>query len=886
MANGFDTILQLTTETLSSAEKERILIDFSRELGWEPSDRVYPEPDLESITSGHLVVEHGLEQSAVITFLKSPASYLEQQQITQILSISYNNLIDWHIYVEKDKVTYVFNRRYPLQPKSLPLARSNVANLQSTTFAQIVGDAPNPNFPALDDALVENISLWRRNLAAELNGKPQNSNYSALFNAIIFVRAAEDLAYRSDGRKDSILLSILKKHATKNEKTTISEIIEKALRKLIKSRLPKDFLELEKIKLFDSLSPAITYDLFSSFYKSHKVPYSYDFAIMSKHALSRIYEKYVSLLRFEEPGTQLSFLPSLPKEEYDKSYGSVYTPQFIARFFARFLYNRLPPLVFRKIKTIDPACGSSIFLRTILELQSVSNYNGISSEDVALLFRRVYGIDIEETAIQASKLSISLLYLVLMSGKLPKTLNVFAADALEYFLKHPDLCGDFDVVVANPPFVPHDLQNVFLRQNLTRVLGDLLIGKPDLYLAFLKMAVDMLKPGGYGLFVLPHVFLKNSSAASLRGYLHQQTWIHCLADLSAISVFNDRGSYVILIIFQKKDPQYIGSEPKATMIRCQEFVGHALQDYLSGNKKENQFYSIYDVDQETFADDEWMVLTPAESSVQSKLRRFSPLSEYLDVRQGVITGWDDVFIIQRNQIPKGEEKIWAPLLRDRDMQRFVTPKGSPYWVFYPIIEGKKLTQSDLERKFPRTWEYLLNHKSVLKARKSSRPNAWWEPTSPRSPEYLFRPKLVSPHLVLLPRFGLDETGRFAVSHGPYLTAKQPESELDFLKFYMGILNSSVGAWLISTHTDKYSRGYARLEVKTLGSIPVPNPAEIPARELAGLIRLVDKKLERSSDQGIDHQIDFLVSQIYELTVDEIKVMNFEGYNAKGYFATE
>ena len=71
--------------------------------------------------------------------------------------------------------------------------------------------------------------------------------------------------------------------------------------------------------------------LLMDFYNNRFAPYSYDFSIMSKHALSRIYEHYTALLHVAE-SAQMTFFARLPEEEWNKRHGSIYTPQFIARY--------------------------------------------------------------------------------------------------------------------------------------------------------------------------------------------------------------------------------------------------------------------------------------------------------------------------------------------------------------------------------------------------------------------------------------------------------------------------------------------------------------------------------------------------------------------------
>jgi len=879
MTTGFDLISRLTSPTINPLEQGRMVKDFAQLLGWEPSERLDPTPNLQDVTHGHLIVEHGLENSAVITFLISPASQasLSSEQNRQILGISYNNLIDWHIYVERNQVTYIFNRIDPPEPViQKRLSSSDIDGLRSTMLDQITGKAPNPNFPALDNALADTISYWKRNLAAELGNEPGLADYSALFNAIIFVRAVEDHQRRLQEGVSRVLLDEFGNSAT--EERNLRLILGNVLHRYINGRLPKNLFDPERLRVFDDLNPDLAYDLLSHFYKSLRVPYAYDFAIMSKHALSRIYEHYVSLLSFEEKSPQLSFVPRLPEEQYSKNYGSVYTPQFIARFFARFLHDLLPPITFRKLRILDPACGSGMFLRTFLEFQCARDLDAASSDEINLAFQNVKGIDIDENAAQATRLSLSLLYLVLMSGDLPKSLDIEASDALSYFESHPDMKGQFDVIVANPPFISADNQSKEWRSQMMRFMGELARGKQDSYAPFLKMAVDALKPGGYGMFVLPHSFLRQQSAQKVREYLQERTWIRCLADLSDIEVFGDKASYAILFIFQKKAERALppGMEPEATIIFCRSQVGQALQDYLSGKRPIHRQYSIYNVEQIEFAEGEWNILPPQDAAVLRKFNQMRPLGDFASVLQGVVTGADNVFIRPLSEISQDDLPVWKPLLRDRDMQRYTTPGESAHVVFCPMLEGQVLSEHEIAEKYPKTWQYLLQKRDSLLHRGSAISAAnWWLPARLRDPGKMFRPKIITPHLILLPRFSLDVQGKYLVSRSPVIVSLDLPGEMEVLKFILGVLNSTVGGWLLSRYSDKYSHGYARLEGKTLRSVPVPDPSKVPFAKLSYLLGLVDKKLAGNQDEQIDQAIDQEVAMLYGLTQEDIAVLGFK-----------
>src|SRR5580658_7998187 len=71
----YELIQQLTTSIPAPPlDNRRRLNDFAFELGWRPSDQL-SLPGTEEFASGHLVVEHGLQNSAVISFLRKPARY-------------------------------------------------------------------------------------------------------------------------------------------------------------------------------------------------------------------------------------------------------------------------------------------------------------------------------------------------------------------------------------------------------------------------------------------------------------------------------------------------------------------------------------------------------------------------------------------------------------------------------------------------------------------------------------------------------------------------------------------------------------------------------------------------------------------------------------------
>lgn len=884
MPSLYDIITQLTSSSLPDGERSRLLNDFAYHFGWTPSDS-FEVSSLGEFANAHLVVEHGLENSAVISFLRRRFSDLDFAEKRRLLNISYNNLVDWHIQIESDQIIYVFNRSDPERiVATYRVSRDELDSLRSTAFEQISGKRQNPNLPALDDALIETISFWKRYLSAELEGSVSNRELSALFNAIIFVRAVEDNFRRiyTSSTKEPLPIQALLEIGVTSDATqlVLRQIILKTLERFGQDDVPQYLVDEPLLRTFDRLEQQTITALFRDFYRiKYARPYEYDFSVMSKHALSRIYERYTNLLRIVEVDSeQGAFFSPLPEEARNKAFGSVYTPEFIARFFARYLREQMPPLAFRRLSSIDPAIGSGIFLRTLLELQCDPTQGKVTTELIEAAFENVMGLDIDPNACQAALLSLSLLHLVL-TNRLPSKLNVYPEEAIKFYQEHSELKETRGAVVANPPFVSLETQSEAMRARLAEFMAEDASGRIDLYLAFLKIGLEMLKPGGYGLFILPHNFLIGKHASGMRKLVSETSWIRCLVDLSAIRVFEETDTYIILLIFQKR----LGVEPapSATIVKCQELAGKALQDVVEGHMTETKYYSIYKVEQEAFASSEWITSRPSEEAVRRKLELSPTLDSFLEIRQGFISGRDKVFIVGAEDLPKREKKIFAPFLPDREMLPYTVPEKTSRYVFYPFIDRRRVEEVELREKFPQTWEYLLAHKPELESRPPVRRKQllWWQPERPRLPQNMIRPKIISPHLVVMPRFSLDLKGKYAISRAPLLyprevlvegEAQEVGVENDLLRYFVAVLNSSVCYRYIAEQSTRYGSGYVMLEPRTLAKTPVPDPTQVPPVTMRRLLSLVDKRLVTTGTDiiGIEKELDEIVSGLYGLSPEE------------------
>src|ERR1035438_4320724 len=140
---------------------------------------------------------------------------------------------------------------------------------------------------------------------------------------------------------------------------------------------------------------------------------------------------------------------------------------------------------------------------------------------------------------------------------------------------------------------------------------------------------------------------------------------------------------------------------------------------------------------------------------------------------------------------------------------------------------------------------------------------------------MMRPKIVTPHVVIAPRFGLDAGGRYAISRAPIVLSRvQGAAEKDHLCYLAGLLNSTACFWHIAQRSHVYQRGYSRLEVSRFGGTRVPSFSSVDKSIARKLIRLVGARIEAVGDKAleIERTIDEISADLYGLSRNQRKIV--------------
>lgn len=235
--------------------------------------------------------------------------------------------------------------------------------------------------------------------------------------------------------------------------------------------------------------------------------------------------------------------------------GQFFTPRNVVKFISKMLLKHVDSN--KKIKIIDPTCGSGGMLTTLYNL----------SDNIG----EAVGIDIDSRLVRISNLNCVI-------NKI-KNFNIIHNSFLMI-----DLDNDFDIAISNPPF----------GSKVTRpdILNKFELGKgkksQDLELLILEKIIKSLKPGGMCGIVLPMGVFNNKSTKGVRNFVLEKTNIICSVGLPN-GVFKSSGTGCeTSLLFFKKNP----TERTSCKMYVSETVGYETKTKFAKSIQNNDLERI------------------------------------------------------------------------------------------------------------------------------------------------------------------------------------------------------------------------------------------------------------------------------------------------------
>ena len=450
-----------------------------------------------------------------------------------------------------------------------------------------------------------------------------------IIDRIIFLRVAEDRGVENYGdlREACNNNNGLKPIVDNSYYQNIVEIFKKSDGKYNSGifDFSKDKIT-DKIKVDNKVIKEIINDLYYP-----KSPY--EFSVISVEIIGNAYEQFLGKTitiganhakSGQTPRAKIEFKP-----EVRKAGGVYYTPEYIVDYIVENtvgekIKNKKPNEI-AKIKIVDPACGSGSFLlgaykyllnyhREYYSKQGKKKFLGSKEDAITedgelalwvkkqILINNIFGVDIDSNAVEVTKLS---LLLKCMEGETPASimnnqslfneralpsldenikcgnsligndfysggdsLNIdietqYKINCFDWEREFPSIFkdGGFDIVIGNPPYVfvkyvewAEDIKNYFAdnynisnKNNKSKANQS---GKINLYTLFIFRSNQILKENGYFSFIVPNGLLRTTTYDMARKFILNNYHIDFIADLKD-GVFKGVTAPTIIFRFSK-----------------------------------------------------------------------------------------------------------------------------------------------------------------------------------------------------------------------------------------------------------------------------------------------------------------------------------------------
>ncbi len=535
-----------------------------------------------------------------------------------------------------------------------------------------------------------------------------------------------------------------------------------------------------------------------------------------------------------------------------------------------------------------------------------SDWRLTTAEKKRILLNNIFGVDIDQQAVEVTKLSLLLKVLEEENEEnIEKQLKLFAERALPSLHQNikcgnsligwdivtpempPDevkrinpfdwskefepviASGGFDVVIGNPPYVR--MESFKEIKDYLKAKYSVYSGRADLYAYFIEKGFALLKKNGMFGIIVANKWIRANYGESVRELLRTKKIDH-LIDFRDLEIFKGATTYPCIIIFSNVDSLASVSFTNVTTL---DFS--SLDHFVESNS--------IDIERLQLAGPNWILHPKRHQEIIDKVWSKSiPLGEYIgqEIFRGVVTGLNSAFIISEkereailNSDPKSEIFI-KPMLAGKDIKRYTISHEKRFLIF--TYHGAEVPP------YSGIIQHLKPYKDELERRATEQ--KWFEL---QQPQYAFldffnKPKIVYPEICSRPNFSFDDKGYFMNNKCFGI----PKADL----FFLGLLNSQLMMFFFEIFIprlrgDFFMPGSSMLVKLPIRTINFSDPLDkVRHDHMVALVTLMldlnkklqDARLEQERTmlsrqiEATDAAIDKLVYELYGLTDEEIAIV--------------
>lgn len=356
-----------------------------------------------------------------------------------------------------------------------------------------------------------------------------------------------------------------------------------------------------------------------------------------------------------------------------------------------------------ELKIVDPACGSGAFLNQALtylidEHKFVDDLIAeltntplrLFDTDKAILEKNIFGVDINEESVEIAKLSLwlrtaqkgrklsNLSNNIKCGNSLISDVEVAGDKAFEWQKEFPEVFdnGGFDVVIGNPPYVFGGNEGInSIEKKYFKKHYEIGSGKVNLFTLFIELSHSILKFKGEFSFIIPNTFLRVTSYDKSRRFFLNNFKFRELGDLGN-DIFQGAVTSAIILVATKED--------------------RISGDSLSVFKDFSGSYSTIEIDE--IIENNYLItsnLTKEKSAILKKMRK-----------TGVFLGGECKEMIFGVVISKNKDEIvsdkplenYKPFLEGKDIGKYLIKPIHQYLNYNPQLlhraRSKEIFEAD------------------------------------------------------------------------------------------------------------------------------------------------------------------------------------------------
>ena len=425
-----------------------------------------------------------------------------------------------------------------------------------------------------------------------------------------------------------------------------------------------------------------------------------------------------------------------------------------------------------------------------------------------------------------------------------------------------DSHNGFDIVIGNPPYIRQEKIKEF-KQQFSQSFS-VFTGTADIYTYFYEKGVQLLNNNGHLCYITSNKWMRAKYGEKLRCFFKHQSQLKQIIDFEGEQIFENATVDTSILLCGKTPNTQINFEyQKQLPDDTNPLFNMAIED-LSTNAYTLQASEIL--------------------ALKKKIEHIgTPLKEWdISIYRGVLTGFNEAFIIDTSkrdeliaQDPKSTDII-KPILRGRDIQRYEHHRAEK-WIIatfpvlkinidnYPAIKNHLISfgkdrLAQVGKKLP---------DGTISRKKTG--NKWFETQDQIGYHAEFeKEKIVYNDIAKKLSFSLSESGEY-LNNTVYFIADNNN-----LLFQLAILNSNLIDWYYKQISAQLGSGVVRMFSIYVKQLPIPKISKTEQQPFIDCVNeILTTKKSGKDTIALETKIDKMVYQLYNLTADEIKIIEGE-----------